>query len=188
MKISQVFLLAGIAAAAVSAGVASSPARPAAAATIVAASPARARATAAPSAQAARHFTLVIHGGEGNFHAMPPDEVAAERATLKEAMEAGYRILHRGGSSLDAVEAAIRIMEDSGHTNSGRGGVYTRDGIPELDAAIMDGRTLAAGAVASVKHVKNPISLARMVMEKTPHVMLVGDGAERFASPRAFPW
>jgi beta-aspartyl-peptidase (threonine type) len=187
MKISQVFLLAGIAAAAVSAGVASSPARPAAAATIVAASPARARATAAPSAQAARHFTLVIHGGEGNFHAMPPDEVAAERATLKEAMEAGYRILHRGGSSLDAVEAAIRIMEDSGHTNSGRGGVYTRDGIPELDAAIMDGRTLAAGAVASVKHVKNPISLARMVMEKTPHVMLVGDGAERFAQSQGVP-
>jgi L-asparaginase / beta-aspartyl-peptidase len=176
MRLAQTCLLAGVVAT-----VAAVAATPPASSEATAAPSSMARATAARPAQTARHFTLVIHGGEGNFQAMPPDEVAAERVTVKEAMEAGYRILNRGGSSLDAVEAAIRVMEDSGHTNSGRGGVYTRDGIPELDAAIMDGRTLAAGAVASVKHVKNPISLARLVMEKTPHVMLVGDGAERFA-------
>jgi beta-aspartyl-peptidase (threonine type) len=178
MKRTQIFLLAFAAAAAFA---------------VAAARPARSEATttvssvARPGAPTGRHFTLVIHGGEGDFRSMPPEDVAAERATLKQAMEAGYPILNRGGSSLDAVEAAIRIMEDSGHTNSGRGGTYARDGVPELDAAIMDGRTLAAGSVASVKHVKNPISLARLVMEKTPHVMLVGEGAEIFARSQGVP-
>jgi beta-aspartyl-peptidase (threonine type) len=171
MRLAQIFLLSAVVAAAAVAATRSASS----------AAPATASSLARAGSPAVRHFTLVIHGGEGNFRAMPPEDVTAERATLKEAMGAGYRILYRGGSSLDAVEAAIRIMEDSGHTNSGRGGTYARDGVPELDAAIMDGRTLAAGAVASVKHVKNPISLARLVMEKTPHVMLVGDGAERFA-------
>jgi L-asparaginase / beta-aspartyl-peptidase len=187
MKRPQIFFLAGIAIAVAAATVAASrPAKPIPAAGIAAPSTAGTRA-ATSVAQTARHFTLVIHGGEGDFRAMPPEDVAAERATLKEAMEVGYRILNRGGTSLDAVEAAIRIMEDSGHTNSGRGGVYTRDGVPELDAAIMDGRTLAAGSVASVKRVKNPISLARLVMEKTPHVMLIGEGAERFAQSQGVP-
>jgi beta-aspartyl-peptidase (threonine type) len=168
MRLAQILLLAGIVA-----GVA--------AATVVGAASKAATPAGAAATPAGRHFVLVIHGGEGDFHSMPADYVEAERVTLKEAMKAGYKILNRGGSSLDAVEATIRIMEDSGHTNSGRGGVYGRDGVPELDAAIMDGHTLAAGAVASLRHVKNPISLARLVMEKTPHVMLFGEGAERFA-------
>src|SRR5207245_4403042 len=84
-------------------------------------------------------------------------------------------------SSLDAVEATIRVMEDSGLFDAGRGSYYTREGVPEMDASIMDGRTPNAGSVASLKHIANPIHLARLVMEKTPHVMLVGEGAEGFA-------
>ena len=111
MKRPQIFFLAGIAIAVAAATVAASrPAKPIPAAGIAAPSTAGTRA-ATSVAQTARHFTLVIHGGEGDFRAMPPEDVAAERATLKEAMEAGYRILNRGGTSLDAVEAAIRIME-----------------------------------------------------------------------------
>ncbi|HEX6177398.1 MAG TPA: isoaspartyl peptidase/L-asparaginase, partial [Thermoanaerobaculia bacterium] len=90
-------------------------------------------------------------------------------------------ILARGGSSLDAVEAVIRIMEDSPLFNAGKGAVFTSAGTNELDASIMDGRTLAAGSVAAVQRVRNPISLARLVMEKSPHVMMVGPGAEEFA-------
>jgi len=96
-------------------------------------------------------------------------------------MTKGYRVLSRGGSSMDAVEATIRELEDSGLFDAGRGAYYTRDGVPELDAAIMDGKTLNAGSVASVQHIANPIHLARLVMEKTPHVLLVGPGAEEFA-------
>ena len=103
---------------------------------------------------------------------------------MVKAIQSGYRILARAGTSLDAVEATIRVMEDSGLFDAGRGAYYTREGVPELDAAIMDGRTLSAGSVASVKHIANPIRLARLVMEKTPHVMLVGDGAEEFARSR----
>jgi beta-aspartyl-peptidase (threonine type) len=90
-------------------------------------------------------------------------------------------VLERGGSSLDAVEAAIRILEDNPLFNAGKGAVFTHEGTNELDASIMDGKTLNAGAVAAVKHIRNPISLARLVMEKSPHVMLTGDGAEAFA-------
>jgi beta-aspartyl-peptidase (threonine type) len=93
----------------------------------------------------------------------------------------GYNILKNHGTSLDAVEAVIRILEDSPIFNAGKGAVFTHDGTNELDAAIMDGKTLNAGSVASLKHIKNPITLARMVMEKSPHVMLVGGGAEAFA-------
>jgi L-asparaginase / beta-aspartyl-peptidase len=96
-------------------------------------------------------------------------------------VQSGYAILAKKGSSLDAVEATIRVMEDSGLFDAGRGSYYTREGIPEMDASIMDGRTLNAGSVASLKHIANPIHLARLVMEKTPHVMLVGEGAEEFA-------
>lgn len=112
---------------------------------------------------------------------MPPAAIEARRAVIVKAVQAGYGILSRGGSSLDAVEATIRVMEDSGLFDAGRGAYYTREGVPELDAAIMDGRTLTAGSVASVKRIANPIHLARLVMEKTPHVLLVGPGAEEFA-------
>jgi beta-aspartyl-peptidase (threonine type) len=112
---------------------------------------------------------------------MRPEQIEMRRTAMLKAVQAGYAILARGGASLDAVEAAIRVMEDSGLFDAGRGSYYTREGIPEMDAAIMDGRTLNAGSVASLKHIANPIHLARLVMEKTPHVMLVGEGAEEFA-------
>ncbi len=131
--------------------------------------------------QAAGNFVLVAHSGAGNYSNMPPQTIEARREGMEKAIRAGYAILARGGTSLDAVEATIRVMEDSGLYDSGRGAYYTKDGIPEMDAAIMDGKTLQAGSVASVKHIANPIHLARLVMEKTPHVLLVADGAEEFA-------
>ena len=130
---------------------------------------------------AASEFVLVAHGGAGTYKNMTLALLDARRATMIRAIQTGYEILAGGGSSLDAVEATIRVMEDSGQFDSGRGAYYTREGVPELDAAIMDGRTLAAGSVASVKHIANPIHLARLVMEKTPHVLLVSGGAEEFA-------
>jgi beta-aspartyl-peptidase (threonine type) len=140
------------------------------------------RAQAGPPAQQTAHnFVLVAHGGAGNYSGMTPEQIAERRAAMVRAIRAGYAILAHGGSSVDAVEATIRVMEDSGLFDAGRGGYYTRAGVPELDAAIMDGGTLAAGSVASVQHIANPIHLARLVMEKTPHVMLVGAGAEEFA-------
>src|ERR1700733_373770 len=131
--------------------------------------------------QSSSNFVLVAHSGAGDYSHATPAMIEARRAAMVKAIQGGYAILSRGGSSLDAVEATIRVMEDAGLFDAGRGGYYTRDGIPELDASIMDGRTLGAGSVASVKHIANPIHLARLVMEKTPHVMLVGEGAERFA-------
>jgi beta-aspartyl-peptidase (threonine type) len=112
---------------------------------------------------------------------MTPELEKEYRAKLTEALEAGYRVLNSGGSGLDAIETALRIMEDSPLFNAGKGAVFTSAGTNELDASIMDGRTLGAGAVAGLKHIKNPISLARLVMEKSPHVMMVGEGAEAFA-------
>ena len=126
-------------------------------------------------------FVLVAHSGAGNNPNMTAQVLDARRDGMVKAIRAGYAILARGGSSVDAVEAAIRVMEDSGLYDAGRGAYYTQDGVPEMDAAIMDGRTLQAGSVASVKHIANPIHLARLVMEKTPHVLLVADGAEEFA-------
>ena len=126
-------------------------------------------------------FVLVAHGGAGSYAHLTPEQIEARRSTMVRAIQKGYGILAGGGSSLDAVEATIRVMEDSGEFDSGRGAYYTREGVPELDAAIMDGRTLGAGSVASVKHIANPIHLARLVMEKTPHVLLVSGGAEEFA-------
>ena len=126
-------------------------------------------------------FVLVAHGGAGDYSKMKPEQIEMRRAAMLKAVQAGYAILARKGASLEAVEATIRIMEDSGLFDAGRGSYYTREGVPEMDAAIMDGRTLNAGSVASLKHIANPIHLARLVMEKTPHVMLVGDGAEQFA-------
>ena len=128
-------------------------------------------------------FALAIHGGAGTIERskITPDLERAYRDGLQRSLRAGYDILEKGGSSLDAVEAAVRVLEDDPHFNAGKGAVFTEAGTNELDAAIMDGKTLKAGAVASVKHIKNPISLARMVMEKSPHVMMDCAGAEAFA-------
>jgi beta-aspartyl-peptidase (threonine type) len=112
---------------------------------------------------------------------MSPEREAEYRAVLEQALRTGHGILAAGGSSLDAVEATVRVMEDSPLFNAGRGAVFTTEGRNELDAAIMDGRTLRAGAVAGVTRVRNPISLARAVMEKSPHVMMAREGAEAFA-------
>ena len=134
-------------------------------------------------AVSAPNFAMVIHGGAGTIErrSMTPELEKAYIDTLTIALRTGYQILARGGSSLDAVEATIRVMEDSPLFNAGKGAVFTANGVNELDASIMDGKTLNAGAVAAVEHVRNPISLARLVMEKSPHVMMVGVGAEEFA-------
>ena len=139
---------------------------------------------AASPAFAAPPVTIVIHGGAGAMEKgrYTPSEEAAYKAKLGEALDAGYAVLDRGGSALDAVEAAIVIMEDSPLFNAGKGAVFTREGKNELDASIMDGRAKAAGAIAGVTHVKNPIRLARAVMEHSPHVMMIGEGAEEFAA------
>jgi beta-aspartyl-peptidase (threonine type) len=128
-------------------------------------------------------FGLVIHGGAGVIlrENLTADQEAKYRAGLTDARDAGYAVLERGGTALDAVIAVITRLEDNPLFNAGKGAVMTADGKCELDSSIMDGRTLAAGAVAGVQHVKNPILLARAVMEKSEHVMLSGDGAERFA-------
>ena len=128
-------------------------------------------------------WAIVLHGGAGVIEraSMDPKTEAAYRAGLKEAIEAGAKVLDNNGSALDAIEAAIRILEDNPLFNAGRGAVFTANGKNELDAAIMDGATLRAGAVAEVTRTRHPISLARAVMEKSPHVMLVGPGADAFA-------
>lgn len=126
---------------------------------------------------------LVIHGGAGTItrESMTPEREAEYRSTLEASLRAGHAVLAAGGSGMDAVVAATRIMEDSPLFNAGRGAVFTAEGRNELDASIMDGATLRAGAVAGVMRVRNPIELARLVMEASPHVMLAGDGAEEFA-------
>jgi len=128
-------------------------------------------------------IALAIHGGAGVIERarMTPEREASYRAGLAAALDAGYAVLERGGSSLDAVAAAVRTMEDDPQFNAGRGAVLNHDGICELDAAIMDGTGPRAGAVAGVHHVKNPIDLARLVMDRSPHVLLAGAGAEEFA-------
>ncbi|MGD9564105.1 MAG: isoaspartyl peptidase/L-asparaginase family protein [Pyrinomonadaceae bacterium] len=127
---------------------------------------------------------FIIHGGAGVITkgSLSPEREKEYRDKLEEALLAGYKVLQSGRPALDAVEAAIRILEDSPLFNAGKGAVFTADGKNELDASIMDGKTLAAGAVAGLHRVKNPITLARAVMEKSPHVMMVGDGAEKFAA------
>jgi beta-aspartyl-peptidase (threonine type) len=128
-------------------------------------------------------LALAIHGGAGTAPRalMSPEREQRYRAGLEAALDEGFALLERGDSSLDAVTAAVRMLEDDPCFNAGQGAALTRDGAAELDAAIMDGRQLRAGAVASVRHVKNPIELARRVMEKSRHVLLVGAGAEEFA-------
>lgn len=131
-----------------------------------------------------RKWVLVIHGGAGTIlkSQMTPEKEKAYNAALEEALAKGEAILNKGGSALDAVEAAVRSMEDNPLFNAGKGAVFTNAGKNELDAAIMDGRNLAAGSVAGVTVVKNPITAARAVMEKSPHVMMAGPGAELFAT------
>jgi beta-aspartyl-peptidase (threonine type) len=128
-------------------------------------------------------IAIVIHGGAGTItkSSIKPEIEKEYRDKLSEVLTAGYDILKRGGTAIDAVESVIKLMEDSPLFNAGKGAVFTHEGTNELDASIMDGRTLNAGAVAAVKYVKNPIGLARLVMEKSWHVMLAGDGAEAFA-------
>jgi L-asparaginase / beta-aspartyl-peptidase len=133
-------------------------------------------------------YAIAIHGGAG---AVPRAALSAERearyrAGLERALEAGGSLLEAGASSLDAVTAAVRLLEDDPLFNAGHGAALSRDGAAELDAAIMEGSRLRAGAVASVRHIKNPIELARRVMEKSRHVLLVGAGAEEFALEEQF--
>ena len=127
-------------------------------------------------------YSLAIHGGAG---ALPPRTLSAEREAafhdgLAQALSAAQAILEANGRALDAVEEAVAVLEDDPLFNAGRGAVLTMDGTVELDASIMDGEQLRAGAVAAVRHARNPVRLARRVLEDTPHVFLVGDGADRF--------
>ena len=133
--------------------------------------------------QPAHPWAIEVHGGAGVIErkTMDPKTEAAYRASMAQAIGAGAKVLNEGGSSLDAVEATIKILEDDPLFNAGRGAVFTAEGKNELDAAIMDGATLKAGAVAGVTRTRHPISLARAVMEKSPHVMLIGAGADAFA-------
>lgn len=128
-------------------------------------------------------WAIAIHGGAGTIpKTLPENERDGYLASLRRALEIGRDALAAGGTSLDAVEKVVRFLEDDPLFNAGRGAVFTHEGTHELDAAIMDGRDLSCGAVAGLKTVKNPVSLARLVMERSPHVFMVGDGAEAFAA------
>ncbi len=129
-------------------------------------------------------FALVIHGGAGYIYEgrYSKEEENAYKDKLTEALNVGYRVLNSNGSAVDAVESTIRVLEDSPLFNSGKGAVFNNEGNVELDASIMDGKNINSGGVASIKHIKNPITLARFVMEHSPHVLMFGDGAEKFAN------
>ncbi|QSX35183.1 isoaspartyl peptidase/L-asparaginase [Shewanella avicenniae] len=133
-------------------------------------------------------FAIVIHGGAGTISKanLTDEQIKEYKAKLTEAVDAGYDVLEDGGSSLDAIQKAINILESSPLFNAGKGAVYTWDGKHELDASIMDGATMNAGAVAGVTHIEHPVDLARAVMEKSEHVMLSGAGAEEFALTQGF--
>ena len=125
---------------------------------------------------------LLVHGGAGALpESLDAASAAAAHAALASALRAGHGVLAGGGSPLDAVVAAVSVLEDAPAFNAGHGAVYTHEGLHELDAAVMDGATLRAGSVAGVRNVRNPVRLARAVMESSPHVMLAGSGAEVFA-------
>lgn len=128
-------------------------------------------------------FAIAIHGGAGTLARaqMSSKQESDYLAGLSAALDAGHALLASGGASLDAATVAVRVLEDNPLFNAGRGAVLSRDGMAELDASLMDGRTLGAGAVSGVRHIRNPIDLARLVMDRSPHVMLVGTGAEDFA-------
>jgi beta-aspartyl-peptidase (threonine type) len=137
----------------------------------------------------AQSWRLVVHGGAGVIERsrLTPEEDEAIRAALGRALEAGSAILADGGASLDAVEAAVRVLEDDPHFNAGRGSVFTYDGRIEMDASIMDGSNRNAGAVTGVTTTRNPISLARRVMEHSPHVFLSREGADQFSREQGLP-
>jgi beta-aspartyl-peptidase (threonine type) len=126
---------------------------------------------------------IAIHGGAGTLSSaqLTPESDRVYRAGLEHAVRSGFEVLDKGGSSLDAVTVAVQVLEDDPLFNAGRGSVLSADGTHELDASIMDGRDFGAGAVTGVRNVRNPIVLARLVMERSPHVMLAGEGAEEFA-------
>ena len=128
-------------------------------------------------------FTIAIHGGAGTISkkSMTPEKEAAYLKVLNEALDAGYKILEKNGDALDAVKAAVIELENNSLFNAGKGSVFTNAGTHEMDASIMDGRDLSAGAVAAVKNIRNPIELAYAVMKKSEHVFLIGNGAEEFA-------
>jgi beta-aspartyl-peptidase (threonine type) len=130
------------------------------------------------------NFAIAIHGGAGTIRRqfMTENQEKAYRDGLTESLDAGHRILAQGGSSLDAVMQAVIVMENNPLFNAGKGAVFTHEGTNEQDACVMDGATRAVGAVAAVKRIASPISLARLVMEQSKHVLLCGDGAERFAA------
>ncbi|MFN4297188.1 MAG: isoaspartyl peptidase/L-asparaginase family protein [Brevundimonas sp.] len=140
--------------------------------------------TGAAHAQERAAWSLAIHGGAGVIERadLSPEQDAAYRAALSTALEAGAAVLRSGGSALDAVQAAIALMEDDPLFNAGRGAVFTAAGANELDAAVMDGTDLNLGAVAGVTRTRHPVALARAVMEQSPHVMLIGQGADAFAA------
>jgi beta-aspartyl-peptidase (threonine type) len=128
-------------------------------------------------------YTIVIHGGVGTINKDMPDSIKQDYLkSLSEALTIGKTILQNGGTSLDAVERVVKFLEDNPRFNAGKGAVYTSEGTHELDASIMDGKDLSCGAVAGVKIIKNPIALARLVMEKTPHVLFAGEGADKFGN------
>jgi len=126
---------------------------------------------------------IAIHGGAGTLAPadLTPENERAYRAGLERALRAGFAVLDAGGTALDAAVAAVQVLEDEPLFNAGRGAVLAANGLHELDASVMDGRDLSAGAVTGVRHVRSPIELARLVMERSPHVMLAGTGAEEFA-------
>ncbi|WP_296814737.1 isoaspartyl peptidase/L-asparaginase, partial [Brevundimonas sp.] len=138
----------------------------------------------AAAQEAEARWTIALHGGAGTIARaqMTPERDAEYRAALTAALEAGSQVLRNGGSALDAVQAAIELMEDDPLFNAGRGAVFTTEGTNSLDAAIMDGETMAAGSVAGASRTRHPIALARAVMERSPHVMLSGEGADVFAA------
>jgi L-asparaginase / beta-aspartyl-peptidase len=133
--------------------------------------------------EAAPNWSIVIHGGAGSMtrNTLSPHMDEAARKGLRQALDAGASLLREGGTAMDAVEAAVRVLEDDPNFNAGRGSVFTAEGRVECDAAIMDGIDRTAGAVAGIRSTRNPISLARAVMEKSPHVFLAGSGADAFA-------
>jgi L-asparaginase / beta-aspartyl-peptidase len=142
----------------------------------------------AASSDNARDIVFAIHGGAGGItrQSVPPELEQEYRAALRQALEAGYAVIQRGGEATDAVKAAIVTMEDSPLFNAGKGAVFTTDGKHELDASIMDGKTLDTGAVTGVEHIKNPIELADTVRTASRHMFFAGYGAELFAMDRGF--
>ena len=141
-----------------------------------------------PKAQSTGKYALVLHGGAGvmSEKLMTPEKQKEYITVLNRALQVGDSVLTAGGTSMDAVEKTIMVMEDSPLFNAGKGAVFTHEGTVELDASVMDGKTLAAGAVAGIKDIRNPIRLARTVMEKSEHVLLTGSGASQFAVEQGF--